>query len=57
MARRGFLLWLYGQLSKALQGQNNHDAYLERIEPSASYFHLKARYKLAMYVSTLPCER
>ncbi|GAA6024081.1 hypothetical protein JCM10207_009303 [Rhodosporidiobolus poonsookiae] len=54
VARRGFKLWLYGQLEKAARG--DEEGLLERVEkPRGAEWRLKEGWKVGVYVSTLPC--
>lgn len=52
IARRGFILWLYDELEKAMTGDSSSS--LEATVEGG--WALKGSMQLAMYVSTLPCE-
>lgn len=57
IARRGLRLWLYGQLDLYYSKEESNAPDL--LEPSGDYgpfLRIKPKYKLAMYISTLPCK-
>ncbi|GAA6039898.1 hypothetical protein JCM8097_006789 [Rhodosporidiobolus ruineniae] len=55
IARRGFKLWLYGQVERA--GRGDPEALVEAVEgeDGTREWQLKGGWKVGMYVSTLPC--
>lgn len=62
IARRGFHLWLYAQVERELACERakgkgralDAPSFLER--DTAGYWRLRSEYRVAIYVSTLPCE-
>ncbi|GAA5838154.1 hypothetical protein JCM9279_004141 [Rhodotorula babjevae] len=58
VARRGFKLWLYGQIDRAARGERDGahgetDLLVERV--NGGEWSLKPGWKAGFYVSTLPC--
>ncbi|GAA5904997.1 hypothetical protein JCM6882_002414 [Rhodosporidiobolus microsporus] len=55
IARRGFKLWLYGELEQSSRAEE--DSLLERVEGSGdeAEWRLKHGWQVGMYISTLPC--
>lgn len=56
IARRGLMLWLYHQLLAFHEAKNRDHQYLEQRGGATGGFRLQDRWRLCMYVSTLPCE-
>jgi len=58
IARRGFKLWLYGQIDRAArgEGEGEHGETDLLVEPvGGGEWSLKPGWKAGFYVSTLPC--
>ncbi|KAK9893708.1 adenosine deaminase/editase [Cystobasidium minutum MCA 4210] len=55
IARRGLLLWLYGQIDAFHNAEGGTACTLEANPTGGSQLRLKPKYKLAMHISTLPC--